>query len=79
LRPGQAVVVINLSSGGALVESETRMAPGMRTELQLLGAPRRTVRGRIERCRVARLAPLRYEGAIVFDQALELGAFGLSG
>ena len=71
LRPGQEVRVLNVSSGGALVESRSRMAPGMRTELQLSGALRRVVRGRIDRCRVAELDPVRYEGAIVFDQQLE--------
>jgi hypothetical protein len=71
LRPGQDILVVNLSVGGALVESATRMMPGTRTELQLIGSTRQVVRGRIERCRVARLEPLRYEGAIVFDERLE--------
>ena len=74
LRPGQDVLVINLSPGGALVESPTRLNPGVRTELQLFGIPRRVVRGRIERCRVARLEPLCYEGAIVFEERLEIAA-----
>jgi hypothetical protein len=72
LRPGQEIVVLNLSRGGALVESPTRLVPGTRTELQLFGDLRRSVRGRVERCRVSCLEPLRYEGAIVFDHALEL-------
>lgn len=71
LRPGQDVRVINVSGGGALIESPNRMAPGMRTELQLAGSPRRVVRGRIARCRVTHLDPIRYEGAMVFDQTLE--------
>ena len=71
LRPGQDVRVINVSCGGALIESGNRMNPGMRTELQLCGVMRRIVRGRIARCRVTRLDPVRYEGAIVFDQSLE--------
>jgi hypothetical protein len=71
LRPGQEVVVINLSTGGALVESTGRMSPGARTELQLLGATKRVVPGRIVRCRVAGLDPVRYEGAIVFDERLQ--------
>jgi hypothetical protein len=65
------VRVINVSCGGALVESRNRMNPGTRTELQLSGDPRRVVRGRIDRCRVSELDPVRYEGAIVFDQLLE--------
>ncbi len=72
LRPGQEVVLVNVGPGGALVESLTRMSPGVRTELQLFGASRRSVRGRVERCRVSGIEPLRYEGAIVFDSALDL-------
>jgi hypothetical protein len=71
LRPGQEVRLLNVSRGGALVESGARMMPGARTELQLVGALRQTVRGRIDRCRVTALDPVRYEGAIVFEQALE--------
>lgn len=71
LRPGQEVEIINVSPGGALIASPSRMAPGMRTELQLFGPRRCAMRGYIARCRVACLAPLRYEGAIVFEERLE--------
>jgi hypothetical protein len=71
LRPGQEVLLINVSPGGALIESASRMNPGTRTELQLSGTGRRSIPGRIERCTVSRLDPVRYEGAIVFDQPLE--------
>ena len=71
LRPGQEVILVNVSPGGALVESPTRLAPGARTELQLFGRSKCSVRGRLERCRVARLEPLRYEGAIVFEASLD--------
>lgn len=71
LRPGQEVILVNVSPGGALVESPTRLAPGARTELQLFGRSRCSVRGRLERCRVSGLEPLRYEGAIVFEASLE--------
>lgn len=74
LRPGQEVRLLNVSRGGALVESATRMLPGGRTELQLSGLRRQTLAGRIARCRVTRIDPVRYEGAIVFDEALECGA-----
>lgn len=67
--------LLNVSRGGALVESDTRMMPGARTELQLSGVLRQTVRGRIARCRIAGLDPVRYEGAIVFEAALD----GLAG
>jgi hypothetical protein len=71
LRPGLEVRVINVSCGGALVESANRLKPGARAELQLSGSKRQIVRGRIDRCRVMDLDPIRYEGAIVFDQLLE--------
>jgi hypothetical protein len=58
LRPGQEVLVVNLSPGGALLESPTRMSPGARAELHLFGAPRLMVRGRVDRCEIVRLQPL---------------------
>jgi hypothetical protein len=72
LRPGQEVVLVNVGPGGALVESPTRLSPGARADLHLFGGPRCSVRGRVERCRVSRLEPLRYEGAIVFEKSLEV-------
>jgi hypothetical protein len=39
LRPGQPVVVLNITSRAALVESDARLRPGAHTELQLLGTP----------------------------------------
>ncbi len=75
LRPGQAVVLVNISSRAALVESGTRMRPGAHAELQLCGGGTRAcVRGRVERCHVARLDPLRYHGLVVFDDHVEVGA-----
>jgi hypothetical protein len=38
--------------------------------LHLAGAGRRVITGRISRCRVIRLMPLRYEGAVIFDERL---------
>jgi hypothetical protein len=74
LRPGQFVTLININSRAALVESAARLRPGLHTEMQLAGAGARTiVRGRLERCFVAALEPLRYRGVIVFDGLLELG------
>ena len=72
LRPGQEVTLINLCSGGALLESRARMHPGTRGELQLFGDVRWQVRGRITRCRVVRVAPLCYQAAIVFEERLDV-------
>ena len=73
LRPGQPVVLLNINSRAALVESDARLRPGAHTELQLLGGgDRTTIRGRLERCQVAALGPLRYRGVLIFDHRLEL-------
>ncbi len=79
LRPGQVVVVVNISNRAALVESGTRLRPGVRTELQLCGADTRAcIRGRVDRCQVVRLEPLRYHGVVVFDDWVDVGA-GIKG
>jgi hypothetical protein len=67
MRPGQEIVLINISAGGALIQSSNHMKPGARTELQLLARVRHVVSGRIDRCRVVSLDPLRYEGAVIFE------------
>jgi hypothetical protein len=73
LRPGQAVVVLNINSRAALVESDVRLRPGALTELQLAsGGGRTSVRGRLDRCHVSALDPLRYRGLLVFDERFEL-------
>ena len=75
LRPGQAVILVNICSRGALVESGARLRPGVHTELHLSGNTTRTrVKGRIERCQVVRLDPVRFQGVIVFDECVEIGA-----
>ena len=74
LRPGQDVTIIDVSAGGALLESRGRMYPGARAELQLLGDSKRMLRGRIARCVVVQLEPLLYRGAMVFDDTLEVAA-----
>lgn len=71
LRPDQDILIVNLSSGGALVESPTSLKPGARADLQRPGAERTIVRGRIARCRVIGLEPMQYEAAILFEQPLD--------
>jgi hypothetical protein len=73
LRPGQPVVVLNINSRAALVESDVRLRPGALTELQLARGNRRTsIRGTLERCHVCALEPLRYRGLLVFEARLAL-------
>lgn len=74
LRPGQAVVLVNISGHGALVESAARLRPGARTELHLCGGGERArVTGCIERCHIVGLDPVRYHGVVVFDEYLRVG------
>lgn len=73
VRPGYDVSVIDLSAGGALVESDRRLLPGAAVELHLRSDQRsEIVRGRVVRCAVARLRAnaVCYRGAIAFDHNL---------
>ena len=73
LRPGLEVVLVNISRRGALIDSGARLRPGARAELLLNGTDvRASVEGRIERCQVVRLNPVRYRGVVVFDQVLQI-------
>lgn len=76
MRPGRMAHIVDLSSGGALIETDWRLLPGMRVELQL-GEPVAVFRvaGRILRCHVARLdrERIRYRGALMFEEQLPFG------
>lgn len=71
LRPGQEVVLLDVSGHGARIESPRRLTPGARAELHLLSTPRIVVVGHVHRCCITRLSPLRYEGAILFERELD--------
>ena len=74
LRPGQSVTLLNINSRAALVESAARLRPGAHTEVQLAGSQARTcISGRLERCYVAALEPIRYRGVLLFDQRVDVG------
>jgi hypothetical protein len=76
LRPGRTADVVDLSAGGALIETEWRLLPGARVELQF-GQPasQLNVTGRILRCHVALLGRdrVRYRGALAFERRLSFG------
>ena len=76
LRPGRTAEIVDVSPGGALIETDCRLFPGTRVELQL-GAPVTLyhAKGRILRCHVARLdrERIRYRGALAFEELLPLG------
>lgn len=73
LSQGIYVRVINVSTGGALVELDEWIRPGTRSAIRLSrradgtsAAERLVASCQIVRCWVNRLAPLRYRAAIVF-------------
>jgi hypothetical protein len=68
---GPEVKLINISRGGALIESDSRLAPGSNLCLRLVTAENvYLLRGRVSRSRVAALAGslLRYQSALTFDE-----------
>jgi len=73
VRPGHCASVVDVSAGGALIETERRLLPGTAVELYL-GTTERSVmiRGRVLRCAVARLraSAIAYRGAVGFDREL---------
>ena len=76
LRPGRLAQIVDVSAGGALIETEWRLLPGTRVELQV-GEPVAlyNVKGRILRCHVALLdrERVRYRGALMFEERLPIG------
>ena len=73
VRPGREVALVDVSAGGALLESVHRLLPGSLIDLHLASPGRAvSIRGRVLRCVVARLRPtgVRYHGAIKFDRDL---------
>ena len=73
VRPGHEVALVDVSAGGALVESVHRLLPGTPIELHLASVGRSiSVRGRVLRCAVAALEAtgVWYRGAIGFDREL---------
>ena len=76
LRPGRSAQIVDVSPGGALIETDWRLLPGMSVELQL-GEPVALyrVKGRILRCHVALLdrERIRYRGALAFEEQLPFG------
>ena len=81
LRTGRELVVVNLSSAGALVEGLTRLLPGTRAEVHLVTRHGRVlVRTRIVRSLVWRLEPdvVCYRSALAFDTAVDTESPALS-
>jgi hypothetical protein len=73
VRPGTPVRLVDVSPSGVLLESATRLPLDVRTELQLTAARTRErllIAGRIRRCSVASVNPLRFRAAMEFDEGL---------
>jgi hypothetical protein len=73
VRPGHRARLIDVSAGGALIETSHRLLPGAPVELQVeTGTDRASLRGRVLRSAVVRLRPtwVCYRGAIAFDRHL---------
>jgi hypothetical protein len=82
LRPGRMAHIVDLSSGGALIETDWRLLPGVRVELQLgEPVPLFRVAGRILRCHVSLLARerIRYRAALMFEEQLLFGEVATHG
>jgi hypothetical protein len=70
IRPGHVGLIVDLSAGGMLVETDRGLAPGASVELQMeVDARRCVVRGRVLRCAIAQLhaSGVRYRSAIAFE------------
>ena len=73
VRPGHRAKVIDMSAGGALIETTHRLLPGTPVELHVETRSHQTnVRGRVLRCAIVLVRPswLCYRGAIGFDRHL---------
>jgi hypothetical protein len=73
VRPGHEASVIDISTHGSLIETLLRLLPGRPVELQIeRGDALTRIRGRVVRCRVARVLAARvsYQAAIGFEQPL---------
>jgi hypothetical protein len=86
VRPGHHARLIDVSAGGALIETNHRLLPGASVELQMETENRQVnMRGRVLRCAVVRVRPtwVCYRGAIEFDRHLpwfvDEGGYGVPG
>jgi hypothetical protein len=70
VRPGHHADIVNVSPGGALIETFRGLSPGRTIDLQIEAAKHRTVvRGRVLRCAIVQLlaSHVTYRTAIAFD------------
>jgi hypothetical protein len=74
VRPGCEASLLDLSCGGLLLETESRLSPGSAVDVLLKTfAATHVVRARVARCQVASIHPLqglRFRAAVVFERPL---------
>ena len=73
VRLGRAAAIVDVSAGGALIETDHRLLPGTSVELYLETKDRHlAARARVLRCSVVLVQPasIRYRGAVSFDRQL---------
>jgi hypothetical protein len=73
VRSGRAVAIVDVSAGGALVDTATRLLPGAPVDVHLERAhDNASCRGQVTRCAIVRLkaAVVHYRAAIAFDKPL---------
>jgi hypothetical protein len=76
IKNGPRVTLIDLSVGGALLESDNRLCPGSVLALELVGSSQIVVPLRVVRSQIASLRKgALYRGACAFKRPLELPAF----
>jgi hypothetical protein len=85
VRPGHWAAILDVSDGGALIETAKGLLPGATVDLQFGTVQRQTfVRGRVLRCTVTtvRASAVLYTAAIAFEYPLpvrESAAAGIGG
>jgi PilZ domain len=70
VRPGHEIVIVDVSSSGALIEMSRPLQPGARVHVQLkTGASQAAIVARVLRCVVASVSEARivYRAALQFD------------
>ncbi|HZT76677.1 MAG TPA: PilZ domain-containing protein [Vicinamibacterales bacterium] len=69
--PGEPARVLDVSSGGALVDTPMRLLPGTTVEVRMATRQHRiAIRGEVVRCAVVRLGPMVYRGALRFERPI---------
>jgi PilZ domain-containing protein len=73
IRPGHAAALVDVSAGGALIETSRRLLPDTCVEIYMESESRRAaLRARVLRCAVVGVRPnaMHYRAAIQFDSYL---------